>query len=63
MKFIFSLLILVSMSHALAAPIVIYYELPNGQEYANHMKKYLEEKHQIPALLIKTQKQRRIVKM
>ncbi len=53
MKSIFSLIIiLLSMASAHASPITVYYETPEGQEYANHVRKYLEKEHHIPGMLI-----------
>lgn len=52
MKFIFSLVLLVAAAQVSASPIVIFYEASEGLEYANHMRKYLENKHHIPAMLI-----------
>lgn len=52
MKFIFSLFILVTSQALLASPIVVFYESPEGQEYANHVRDYFEKKHQIPGMLI-----------
>lgn len=52
MKFIFSCALLLSSLTSFASPIVVYYETPEGQEYANHVRSYFEKKHQIPGMLI-----------
>jgi hypothetical protein len=52
MKFIFSSTLFLFSLTSLASPIVVYYETPEGQEYANHVKEYFEKKQHIPGMLI-----------
>lgn len=54
MRFIFSLAIMALTYSSYASPIVVYFETPEGEEYANHVRFYFEKKHQIPAMLIST---------
>lgn len=52
MKFISSLLVLTLTQACFASPIIVFYETPEGLEYANHVKRFLETNHHIPGMLI-----------
>ncbi|GEM_PF-1240173 len=52
MKFIFSLLAITLTQMCFASPIIVFYEAPEGLEYAKHVKSFLETNHRIPGMLI-----------